>query len=82
MEHIIRQLSEKFGKESPLTTARGRMLDYLVMTLDYMTKRKVKISMYDYIENCSLNSHQHEQVHEDASCVTPIQRKQRRDKIA
>ena len=50
VEDIIRQLSKKFGKESPLTTARGKVLEYVVMTLDYMTKGRVKISMYDSIE--------------------------------
>jgi len=50
IEDIIKQLNEKFGKESPLTTAQGKLLEYLGMTLDYMTKGKVKISMYEYIE--------------------------------
>ena len=50
IDDIIRLLSEKFGKESPLTSARGKVLEYLGITLDYMTKGKVKISMYKYIE--------------------------------
>ena len=50
VEDIFRQLSKKFGKESPLITARGKVLEYVVMTLDYMTKGRVKISMYDSIE--------------------------------
>jgi len=50
VEDIIRLLNEKFGKESPLTTTRGKVLEYLGMMLDYMTKGKVKISMYDYID--------------------------------
>ena len=50
VEDIIKMLNKKFGKESPLTTTRGRVLEYLGMTLDYSTKGKVKISMYDYID--------------------------------
>jgi len=50
VEDIIKLLNEKFGRESPLTTTRGRVLEYLGMTLDYSTKGKVKISMYDYID--------------------------------
>jgi len=50
VEDIIGLLNKKFGKESPLTTTRGKVLEYLGMTLDYSTKGKVKISMYDYID--------------------------------
>ena len=50
VEDVIKLLNEKFGRESPLTTTRGRVLEYLGMTLDYSTKVKVKISMYDYID--------------------------------
>jgi len=49
VEDIIRLLNEKFGRESLLTSTRGKVLEYLGMTLDYTTKGKVKISMYDYI---------------------------------
>jgi len=50
IEDIIKLLNEKFGRESLLTTTRGRVLEYLGMTLDYSTKGKVKISMYNYID--------------------------------
>ena len=50
VEDIIRLLNEKFGKESPLTTTRGKVLEYLRLMLDYTTNGKVKISMYDYID--------------------------------
>jgi hypothetical protein len=36
IEDIIRLLNEKFGR-SPLTTTRGRVLEYLGMILDYTT---------------------------------------------
>jgi len=51
VEGIIAHLNKKFGKESPLTTSRGKVLEYLGLTLDYSQKGKVKISMYDYIKN-------------------------------
>jgi len=50
VEDIIGLLNEKFGKESLLTTTRGKVLEYLGMTLDYSTEGKVKISMYNYID--------------------------------
>ena len=40
VEDIIGLLNEKFGKESPLNTTRGKVLEYLGMTLDYSTKEK------------------------------------------
>ena len=49
VEDIIAHLNKKFGKESPLTTSRGKVLEYLGLTLDYSERGKVKISMYDYI---------------------------------
>jgi len=42
VEDIIGLLNEKFGKESPLTATRGKVLEYLGMTLDYSTKGKGK----------------------------------------
>jgi len=49
VEYIIRCLNELFGKESPLTTSRGKVLEYFGFTLDYSIQGKVKISMYDYV---------------------------------
>jgi len=50
VEDVTKQLKEKFGKESPLTTTWGNLLEYLGMTLDYTINGKVKILMYEYIE--------------------------------
>jgi len=50
VENVIKNLEKKFGKESPLVMAQGKVLEYLGMTLDYRTKGKVKISMYDYVK--------------------------------
>ena len=50
IEDIICHLNECFGKESPLTTSRGKVLEYLGLTLDYSTWGKMKISMYEYVK--------------------------------
>jgi len=46
---VIEQLNLEFGALSPLTVTRGKMHEYLGMTLDYSTPGKVRISMTDYI---------------------------------
>jgi hypothetical protein len=48
---IIELITAEFGKEAPLTCTRGRIHEYLGMTLDYSKKGKVKIKMLDYVEN-------------------------------
>jgi len=50
VEQLIADLNNVFGQESPLTTTHRRVLEYLGMMLDYMTKGKVKISMHKYID--------------------------------
>ena len=50
MEDIINKLNKKFGQESPLVTTQGKLLEYLGMCIDYTTKGKVKISIFEYIE--------------------------------
>jgi len=50
VENIIKALNEKFGKESPLVTTWGKVLDYLGMTLVYSSKRKVRLSKFDYVK--------------------------------
>jgi len=54
VENIIACLNKKFGKESPLTTSRGKILEYLGLTLDYSKKGRVKISMYEYVKKSSM----------------------------
>jgi hypothetical protein len=39
-----------FGNEAPLTIKRGKIHDYLGMTLDYSTPGQAKIIMIDYIQ--------------------------------
>ena len=60
---IIKKLNNKYGKtasglETPLTVKRGKIHDYLGMTLDYTTKGKVRIDMKDYIRKI-LNDVEH-----------------------
>ena len=51
VDEIIRMLEEEFGKEAPLTIRRGKIHDYLGMTLDFSLDNKVQIRMEDYIKN-------------------------------
>jgi hypothetical protein len=46
---VIKQLESTFAKDAPLTVQRGKVHDYLGMTLDFSTPEKVHISMIDYI---------------------------------
>jgi hypothetical protein len=48
---MIDQLDETFGQDAPLTITRGKVHDYLGMTLDFATPGKIKVLMVDYIEN-------------------------------
>ena len=44
--NIIKKLERAYGKVNPLTVSRGKVHDYLGMTLDYRTKGKLKLTMY------------------------------------
>jgi hypothetical protein len=48
--NIIKKINDEFGKESPLTITRGKIHDYMGMTLDYYKQGKVKIKMLDYVD--------------------------------
>jgi hypothetical protein len=43
-----------YGKEVPLTIARGKIHEYLGMTLDYSVEGKAKVTMLKYIKNMLL----------------------------
>jgi len=45
VEDKLKQLMTKFGQDAPLTTCRGKILDYLGMKIDYHRKGKVTLSM-------------------------------------
>ena len=49
VDHLLKQLSDRFGKETPLTVTRGDVHDYLGMTIDFSIKGNVKFYMFDYI---------------------------------
>jgi hypothetical protein len=51
VDEILRILDERYGKDAPLTTTRGRIHEYLGMTIDFSTKGKVMIRMDDYVDN-------------------------------
>jgi len=42
---VSENLNEHFGKESPLMTSRGKVLEYLGLTLDYSVQGKVNINV-------------------------------------
>ena len=48
---IIEQLQQVFGQEAPLSVTRGKIHEYLGMTLDFSTPGAVMISMRDYINS-------------------------------
>ena len=51
LDEFIGMMEEEFGKETPLTIARGPVQEYLGMTLDFTEKGKVVVKMSDYIKN-------------------------------
>ena len=50
VDHILDELDLEFGKEAPITRNRGKVHDYLGMTLDYSKSGKVQIKMLDYVD--------------------------------
>jgi len=57
VKNMVKELNKTFRKYIPLTTTNGKELEYSVMTLDYSTKEKVKISIHEYVENHCQNCH-------------------------
>jgi Reverse transcriptase (RNA-dependent DNA polymerase) len=51
VDEVIELLKSEFGKEAPLTISRGKVHEYLGMTIDFSEKGKVKFTMLDYVEN-------------------------------
>ncbi|KAI2491042.1 Reverse transcriptase (RNA-dependent DNA polymerase) [Fragilaria crotonensis] len=47
---IITMLESEFGNEAPLTITRGKVHDYLGMTIDFSIDGKVMFTMIDYIK--------------------------------
>jgi hypothetical protein len=48
---IIDMVEGEFGKEAPLTIVRGKVHEYLGMTIDFSTVGKVRFSMISYIRD-------------------------------
>ena len=47
---VLKQINEEYGKEAPLTVTRGKVHEYLGMTIDFSEKGNVKFTMIDYIQ--------------------------------
>ena len=47
---IIDLVAGEFGKEAPLTIHRGKVHEYLGMTIGFSDRKKVKLSMIDYVQ--------------------------------
>jgi hypothetical protein len=54
VSEIIELFKGAYGKEAPLTIARGKVHEYLGMTLTYSVEGKVKVTMLKYIKNMLL----------------------------
>jgi hypothetical protein len=50
VDDLITNLDSKFGKETPLSKSRGKVHDYLGMTLDFSVPGQVTVTMIDYIK--------------------------------
>jgi hypothetical protein len=48
---VLKLFKAEYGKEAPLTVTRGKILEYLGMTIDYSVNGKVQITMIPYIKN-------------------------------
>ena len=47
---IILQLNDKYGQRTPMISTRGKIHEYLGMAIDFTNTGKVKIAMYDYVD--------------------------------
>jgi hypothetical protein len=48
---ILKQINDEYGKVSPLTETRGKVHEYLGMTIDFSNPGKVMFTMFPYIQN-------------------------------
>ncbi len=49
-DKIIEMLNARYKKEVPMTVTRGKVHDYIGMTLDFTKKGKVTINMVEYVK--------------------------------
>ena len=47
---IIQQLNDKYGQCTPMISTRGKIHEYLGMTIYFTNIGKVKMTMYDYVD--------------------------------
>jgi hypothetical protein len=50
IDQFIMDMESEFGKETPLNKSRGKVHDYLGMTLDFSKPGEVTVTMIDYIK--------------------------------
>jgi hypothetical protein len=50
VDEFLQLLDSEFGKDTPMTAGRGKVHDYLGMTLDYGVDGTVKIDMSNYVK--------------------------------
>jgi hypothetical protein len=50
LEGVAEKLNAKYGQEAPLVIHRGKVHEYLGMTIDYSEDGKVKFMMGDYVQ--------------------------------
>jgi hypothetical protein len=51
MDQFIADMDSEFGKETPLNQSRGKVHDYLGMTLDFSNPGEVTVTMIDYLKS-------------------------------
>ena len=50
LDEFIAMMEKEFGKSAPLSVSRGRVQEYLGMTMDFSEKGRVVIKMADYVK--------------------------------
>ena len=48
---VLADIDSEYGKITKMTITRGKIHRYLMMTINYPSPGKVRLSMVDYIEN-------------------------------
>ena len=57
LKSVINKLNDVFGQYGPkLSETTGKIHDYLGMTIDWTWKRRVKFTMYDFLENVLIDA--------------------------
>jgi Reverse transcriptase (RNA-dependent DNA polymerase) len=51
LEDIVKKINAKYGQQTPIVIHRGKIHDYMGMTIDYSEEGKVKFMMFDCVES-------------------------------